>query len=243
MSDVLPITGIPRRGLPPLALVTGDPHRVPIIADMLDGGSPVAMSREYVTYTGSWKGTELTIASHGVGAPGAVLLFQELATAGCTTVIRVGTCGALAGEIADGDLVIAETAIREDGVTDQMVPDAYPASCTPEVVKALQAAAESAGARWHLGRVLTTALFFPGLLPPTLKRHASAGVIAVEMELSALLVTATLKDMRAGGIFAVDGNPARQTTDDYDPHRAVVRDGVRAAIEIALDALATLGDA
>lgn len=59
----------------------------------------------------------MVVASHGVGAPGAILLFQELAEAGVRTIIRFGTAGAIRPGIADGDLVIAEAAVRDDGVT------------------------------------------------------------------------------------------------------------------------------
>lgn len=237
MDDFLPITGIPRQGLATFALVTGDPKRVPRIAEMLDGCREIADRREYVTYAGTWKGTELLVASHGVGAPGAVLMFQELAAAGVTTFIRAGTCGALVESIEDGDLIVATGAVREDGVTDQMVPSSYPASSTPEVVIALQGAAERLGHPVHQGTVLTSALFFPGLLGSTLSKRANEGVIAVEMELAALLVTAGLKERRAGGILVVDGNPLRTKPDSYDPHRAVVDDGVRAMIAVSLDAL------
>jgi uridine phosphorylase len=241
VSDVLPITGLPRTGLPADALVTGDPHRVPRIGAMLDGCIAVADRREYVTYTGSWKGTPLVVASHGVGAPGAVLLFQELAQAGVRTIVRAGTCGALVESIADGDLIVATGAVREDGVTDQMVPPDYPATSTPEVVMALQGAAQRLGHTCHVGTVLTSALFFPELIEESLPRHAREGVIGVEMELAALLVVAELKGLRAGAVFAVDGHPTGRTDPmAYQPGRDVVRDAVGAAITVALDALADM---
>jgi uridine phosphorylase len=237
LSGDLPITGVPREGLPKLALVTGDPKRVPRIAEMLDGCREIADRREYVTCTGAWKGTELVVASHGVGAPGAVLLFHELAQAGVTTMVRAGTCGALDESISDGDLIVATGAVREDGVTDQMVPSSHPASSNPEVVMALQGAAERLEHPVHQGTVLTSALFFPGLLGSTQAKHAADGVIAVEMELAALLVIASLKGLRAGGVLVVDGAPLNATPEAYDPHRTVVQDGVRAMFTVALDAL------
>jgi uridine phosphorylase len=241
LDGVFPITGIPRQGLPALALVTGDPQRIPTIADMLDGPRAVGAAREYVTYTGAWKGTEVAVSSHGVGAPGAVLLFHELAAAGVRTIVRAGTCGALVERISDGDLIVATGAVREDGVTDLMAPPSFPATCTPEVVMALQTAIERLGHPWHSGPVLTSALFFPGPLGSTLKRHAGSGVIGVEMELSALLVFAGLMGLRAGGVFAVDGHPVgRADPMAYEPGRPVVREAVGAAITVALDALADL---
>lgn len=165
-------------------------------------------------------------------------MFQELAMAGVKTMIRIGTCGGVVEEVDDGDLVIATAAAREDGVTEQMVPGGYPAFCTPEVVLALQKAAQESGYPWHRGLIWTKALFFPGVLTPPLDAYAKAGVIAIEMELSALLVTASMKGLRAGGILTVDGNPLkRKGQTEYNPHRQIVEEAVGKSIEIALNAI------
>ncbi|MEX2558113.1 MAG: nucleoside phosphorylase [Actinomycetota bacterium] len=244
MSGDLPITGIPREGLPKLALVTGDPDRISFIAKMLDGSREVASRREYVSCVGSWKGVELVVCSHGVGAPGAILAFHELATAGVGTFVRAGTCGGLVESIADGDLVIATSAVRRDGVTDQMVDETFPAVSDAGVVSALERAASRSGHPWHRGIVLTQAMFFPGVLDDRIAAYAQEGAIAVEMELSALLVLASMKGLRAGGVLTSDGNPMTSSgPESYDPHRIVVQEGIRAMFNVALDALHDLADA
>jgi uridine phosphorylase len=68
-----------------------------------------------------------------------------------------------------------------------------------------------------------------------------AGVIGIEMEYAALLVIATLRRVRAGGIFVIDGNPAEaQDMTGYNPHKQVVEDAKTQAIQIALDTLRQL---
>jgi uridine phosphorylase len=240
MSDFLPITKIPRGGLPEHAIVCGDPTRAARIAELLEDSARIGSNREYVTYRGAWKGTELVVSSHGVGGPGAMCCFVELAQAGVRNFIRVGTCGALLDGIQDGHLVIPTGAIRDDGVTHLMVPAGFPAFATPEVVLALQQAALEVGHPWHRGMIWTKSLFFPGVLDVLWDQHVRAGAIAVEMELSALLVMATMKGLRAGGILASDGNPTRRTAEEYDPHRAVVAEGVDASASVALRALQLL---
>ena len=238
MNDFLPVTKIPRSGLPEYAVVVGDPRRARMTASMLEDSREIGSNREYVTHRGTWKGVEVVVSSHGVGGPGAICMFQELAMAGVKTMIRAGTCGGTVEAIDDGDVVIATGGVREDGVTDQMVPTAYPCFSTPEVVLALQHAAVAAGHRWHRGIVWTKALFFPGVLTPPSEAYFNAGVIAVEMELSALLVMAAMKGLRAGGILTVDGNPKNRATQaEYNPHRQVVEDGIAAMMGIALDAI------
>ncbi len=137
MTDLLPVTRIPRTGLPPRAVVVGDPFRAERMAKRLDDPVEVAWAREYRTFRGSWQGVEVVVSSHGVGGPGAICLFQELTDAGIGTILRLGTAGAMQAGIGDGDLIIAEGCVRDDGVTQQLVPPEYPAVGSPETVLAL----------------------------------------------------------------------------------------------------------
>ncbi|MFF1378259.1 purine-nucleoside phosphorylase [Streptomyces sp. NPDC058308] len=247
-SDALPITRVPRTGLPARAVVVGDPGRASAVADLLSDAKEVSYHREYRTFTGSWRGTPVVVASHGVGAPGALLLFQELAEAGVATILRLGTAGAIRPGIRDGDLVIADAAVRDDGVSQQLIPAEYPAFSAPEAVLALQRAARAAGAPHHRGVVWTRAAFQPGFLPLPGEAYARAGIAAIEMELSALLVFAATHGLTAGGALVVDGANAdelvdKDATGGYDPHRDVVALGVERGARIALDALRLLAAA
>jgi uridine phosphorylase len=225
-------------------LVVGDPGRAEQAAGRLDGARQVAANREYATWTGEFGGRPVTIVSHGIGAAGAGICFEELARAGVKTIIRAGTCGALRDDISDGDLVIATGAVRDDGLSPRLVPLSYPAVSDPRVVGALMAAAEAAGVGCHRGVVLTSDLFYPsaalGGIEWTVWQQSR--VVAVEMELAALLVIAALHGIAAGGILTVDGNPTLAASDmsEYDPHRQTVVDGKARMLEVALDALTDL---
>ncbi|MFI1484426.1 nucleoside phosphorylase [Streptomyces sp. NPDC020747] len=247
-QDPLPITRIPRTGLPPHAVVVGDPARAAAVAALLDGAQEVSYHREYRVFSGSWKGLPVVVASHGVGGPGAILLFQELADAGVRTILRFGTAGAMRPGIRDGDLVIAEAAVRDDGVTQQLLPPEYPAVAAPEAVLALQRAAREQGARHHRGFVWTRAAFRPGLIP--LASYDGAGLAAIEMELSALFITASLRGLTAGGVLVIDGVNADELVDEdapfstggYNPHREVVAAGVERGSVVSLEALRLLAE-
>ncbi|MFI0977099.1 nucleoside phosphorylase [Streptomyces sp. NPDC021093] len=246
-QDLLPITRIPRTGLPPHAIVVGDPARAAAVAELLENPEEVSHHREYRTFTGTWKGTPVTVSSHGVGGPGAMLLFQELADAGTRTILRLGTAGAIASGINDGDLVIAEAAVRDDGVTQQLLPPEYPAFASPESVLALQRAARAAAAPYHRGVVWTRAAFQPGFVELPVDAYTRAGIAAIEMELSALLVLASTRGLVAGGVLVIDGVNADELTDEeatggYDPHRDVVAEGVARGSVVALEALRLLAE-
>jgi uridine phosphorylase len=138
----------------------------------------------------------------------------------------------------DGDLVIATSAVRDEGTSVRLIPAEYPAVAAAGLVTALGDALIDAP-RVHQGVVLTSDLFYPmPMLGSPLQRWADAGVLAVEMELSVLLVLAGLRGVAAGGVFAIDGNPvASADMTEYSPHRDVVRQAADAAVRAGLDAL------
>jgi uridine phosphorylase len=72
--------------------------------------------------------------------------------------------------------------------------------------------------------------------------YVRAGVLAIEMELSALLVHGSLHGLATGGVLVVDGVAADDLvgTTGYDPHRDVVAAGVERGMDVALDALVRL---
>jgi uridine phosphorylase len=242
VSDLLPVTRLPRTGLPTRAVVVGDPFRAERVAKRLEDPVEVAWAREYRSFRGSWAGVEVVVSSHGVGGPGAICLFQELADAGVRTILRLGTAGAMQPGVGDGDLVIAEACVRDDGVTQQLVPPEFPAVASAEAVLALVDAARRREAPHHRGLVWTRAAFYPGLLPVPMPAYVRAGVLAIEMELSALLVLGSLRGLTTGGVLVIDGAAADELVEStgYDPHRDVVAEGVDRGIAVALDALAGL---
>lgn len=235
-----PITGLPAAGLPVYALVVGDPARARRIGALLSGGRLLASLREYESWIGGWTtpsgiSANVVVASHGVGAAGAICLFEELHAGGARRLIRLGTAGAMTADLRAGDLVIAEAAVRDDGVTAQMLPPEYPAYATPELVLALAASARDRGASARRSLAWTRALFHPGLLPLPTSIYAASGVIALEMELSALFVHAAARGYQRAGLLVIDGVSADDAP--YNPHTPEVRDSVGRAAEVALDAL------
>lgn len=234
----LPITGLPRGGVSPAVLVCGDPARADAIAAALDNARPLSDKREYRAYQGTYHGRPVTVCSHGIGAPGAAIAFEELIAAGGRTIIRVGTCGSLQPDLQAGQLVIATAAVQNTGVVAELAPRGYPAVADGEVVAALAMAAARDGVPARRGLVLTRDAFYPGLAPdaPDYATLSAARVLAVEMECAALFVIGSLRGARTGAILTVDGNVLNEaeSMDTYHPGREVVSEGVRQAIQTAL---------
>lgn len=239
-KNLLPCIHVAPGDIPPRVITCGDPARAERIAQRLENAKNLAKNREFWVYTGTHKGTELAVVSHGVGCGGAAIAFESLWRAGAKVIIRTGTCGGMQPDVLAGDLVVATGACREEGVTEKMIPLSYPAIADGEVVAALMQSAKANNRPVHKGLVLTQALFYPGFLESTVKLYAKAGIKAMENEVASLLVVSSLHGVKAGAIVAVDA-PAfelvgvagyNQTAEGGDVVQAVEDE-----ITIALDAI------
>ncbi|MDT8304620.1 MAG: nucleoside phosphorylase [Anaerolineae bacterium] len=238
----LPITGLPVGGVPPAVLVCGDPERATLTADLFNEASLLSERREYRAYRGMVAGMPVAVCSHGIGAPGAAIAFEELVAAGARRLIRIGTCGAMQPGMVAGDLVVATAAVDRTGYGRLTVPDGYPAVASVRLTSALLDAAAEQGHAVRSGIVLTNDSFYPGVETPHATPYpvlSAAGVVAVEMECAALFVTGSLRVVQTAAILAVDGNvlEQRESMETYDPHREAVSAAVEAEIAIALLAL------
>ena len=241
-SRYLPITGLPVGGVSPSVVVCGDPARAERVAALLDSATLLSDQREYRAYRGKYHDQPITVCSHGIGAPGAAIAFEELIAAGARRIIRVGTCGALQPDLAAGDLIVAMAAVQNTGYGRETVPDGYPAAADPALTLALARAATVARPATRRGVVLSRDNFYAGVAAPAAPDYrtmSAARVLAVEMECAALFLVGSLRDVATAAVLVVDGNvlAAGESFDTYQPGQPVVADSVAAAISCALEAL------
>ena len=222
----------------PYVLVCGDPGRAEQIAALCQDTRELAYNREYRTFVGTYEGQKVTITSHGVGSAGAAICFEELIKVGARVIIRVGTCGSLIEGLGQGDHIVATAAVREDGVSNQLIPIGYPAIADSRVTDNLEEVVKKSSATYRRGIILTSDLFYPGVLTTSLELYSRAGIPGVEMECSALFVIASLRGIRAGSILTVDGNPLKWKEGNYDPHGKRVAEGKARMLHLALQGIA-----
>lgn len=233
----LPILKVDSSLINEKVIVCGDPARAEKIAGRLDSAEEISFNREYRLFNGTKNNVDISVVSHGVGAAGAAVCFEELIKGGAREIIRVGTAGSLSGEIADGDIVIASAAVREDGLTEQLIAMPYPAVASKELIDRLEWAAKETNIRTKTGIVLTVGAFYPELEGLPNNYYSRANVLAVEMEASALFVIAGIHGVEAGAIFAIDGIAVDFDADKYNPHRDKIDKAIEDEIEIAVKAI------
>ncbi len=205
--------------LAPYILTCGDPDRARRIARFFDRVTLRRKNREFLTYTGLYHGLPVSVIATGIGAAASAIAIVEAAQCVApATFIRLGSTGALQDHINLGDLVITAEALREENTTHFYAPAEQKALAHPQVLAALQEAAAALQVPNHVGVTCTSPDFyagqgrvvpgFPTLEPDMVGRLSQAGVLNLEMEMSAYLTLArvsTLK-LRAGGACVVVNN-------------------------------------
>jgi len=220
-----------------VALLPGDPFRVPMIAEFLTDVQEVAHNREHRTMTGWYKGRRITATSTGMGCPSTAIAVEELARVGVTSFIRVGSTGALQPGVEPGDLLVSEGSFRNDGTTDAYVPKGFPAVPDLAVTMSLSRHAEriaaAAGTRSYTGISVSDDAFYAET-PEWIAQLNRMGILNVEMEASAMYVVARLRGLRAGMVCACSSNLVDGSS-LYDEKNRALKDGWTRSIEAALE--------
>jgi uridine phosphorylase len=189
----------------PYVLVPGDPGRVRRIADRFDESRLVAENREYIVYTGFYRGHPVSVCSTGIGGPAASIAFEELIRVGAKVFIRVGSAGGRQKDIAVGTPVVISAACRGEGTSKVYLPVEFPAVADLRVTNALVTALEEAGDPFRVGIGYTRDAYY--VQDQVLnKLLTDAGVVAAEQEAAVLFIVSSLRRVAAGTIVSTDSN-------------------------------------
>jgi purine-nucleoside phosphorylase len=196
----------------PTVLMPGDPLRAKWIAEtFLDDAKCYNEVRGMYGYTGTWRGERVSVQGSGMGQPSLAIYANELfGEYDVSTIIRVGSCGALTPKLALRDLVIASGACTDssmnriafEGLDYAPVADfgllraAYDASA--ELVPTGSGDVPTV----HVGLIFSSDSFYASR-PELTRRMVDYGVLAVEMEASALYTLAAKYGRRALAICTV----------------------------------------
>lgn len=138
----------------------------------------------------------------GIGAPVAALLMEELIVRGVRRFLSVGHVGALDTDVPFGSVIVPTRAIRDEGTSHHYLePDTY-VDVSPSLLADIEASLEDAGVDYHAGPNWTTDAPFRETAAEV-ERYREAGVLTVDMELSATLAVAEYRNVEAGGLFTV----------------------------------------
>ncbi len=197
--------GAPRGAVAEAILLPGDPLRARFVAERyLQGAVCYNEVRGMLGYTGTWKGKRVSVQGTGMGQPSLAIYANELITEhGAKQLIRIGTCGSIQPSLRVRDLVLAMTASTDSSMNRLRFRgmDFAPAASFSLFRRAV-AAAERLGLAVAAGGVLSSDSFYPDD-PDGWRMWASYGVLAIEMESSALYTLASRHGAEALTILTV----------------------------------------
>ncbi len=225
----------------PAVLMPGDPLRARWIAEtFLEDTACYTEVRGMLGYTGTYRGTPVSVQGSGMGQPSLAIYAHELLTEyGVRSIVRVGSCGALTPRLGLRDLVIASGActdsamnrIRFEGLDYAPVADfaltraAYDAAAT-----------RGLGERTHVGLIFSSDSFYSPR-PELTARMVDYGVLAVEMEASALYTLAAQHQARALAVCTVSDHIVTGEETTAQERQETFTE----MVEIALDAIIGTG--
>ena len=218
-------------------LVPGDPLRAKYIADtFFEDARQVNGERGMLGYTGTYRGERVSVQGSGMGLPSLSIYATELLREyDVRTIVRVGSCGALTERLRLRDLVIAQGACTDSSM-NRIRFEGYDYAPIADY-GLLRAAHDSALSRdlpvdTHVGLIFSSDSFYHPR-PELAARMVGYGVLAVEMEASALYTLAAQYGARALAICTVSDHIVTGEETSSQEREQTFGD----MVEIALDAM------
>ncbi len=208
----------------PKIITVGDPDRTRFIASFLKNIEEVNVHRGFLLYTGFYDGERISIACHGVGAPSAAIVFEELIMLGAKLVLRLGTTGALVPELRRGDIIVVSGAgyFKTSPVLqltdDIVVPPVPDVEITLGLYRHLKEHIKDRNV--VLGNVISNDMFYVEN-PELANKLSRLGFIGIEMECATLFTLSRIRGIRSGAVLLVSNSLVREEEREI-PHSSEI---------------------
>lgn len=215
-------------------IMAGDPLRAKFMAERyLENPRLVSQVRGMYCYTGTYKGKEVSVMGHGMGISSiGIYTFELYNFYGVKRIIRTGSCGAYQPYLHIGDIVIAQAACDNSNYALQYgLPGTYAPIATYELLSAAVEKAKDMGVKYAVGNILASEIFYNDD-PDVWKRWQRMGVLAVEMEASALYMNAARSGNEALCICTVSDSLVTHEETTSEQREKTFTDMMEIAFEI-----------
>ncbi|PKG55026.1 purine-nucleoside phosphorylase [Shewanella sp. Choline-02u-19] len=169
-------------------LFPGDPLRAKYIAEtFLEDVVQVTDVRNMLGFTGTYKGTRISVMGSGMGIPSCSIYATELIRDyGVKNLIRVGTCGAVSTDVKVRDVLIGMGACTDSQVNRlRFKGQDFAAIADYSLLSAVVKAAEAKGTKFRVGNIFSADLFYTPD-PEMFDVMEKMNILGVEMEAAGL---------------------------------------------------------
>ena len=185
-------------------LMPGDPLRAKFIAEtFLEDARLVNNVRGIHGYTGTYKGTPVSVMASGMGMPSIGIYAHELYSQyGVESIMRIGSAGAISEKLKLRDVVAAQGACTNSNFAHQYgLPGAFAPIADYTLLETAVAVAREMGVEMPVGNLLSSDTFYDA--SASTMKWARMSVLAVEMEAAALYMTAAYLGKRALALCSI----------------------------------------
>jgi purine-nucleoside phosphorylase len=192
--------------------------------------------RGMLGFTGTWQGVPVSVQGSGMGMPSASIYTHELINEyGARSLIRIGSCGALAEDLNLGDVIAAigsatdsnMNRVRFDGLID------YAPVADFSLLRTAADVADRRGVALRVGPILAADAFYTDR-PDLYDTLADYGVLAVEMESAAIYTIAARYGAKALTILTVSDHIKRGDKMDAAQREQGFSDMVQIGLDTAI---------
>ncbi|HET8548991.1 MAG TPA: nucleoside phosphorylase [Bryobacteraceae bacterium] len=150
-----------------------------------------------------------------IGGPYAVLVAEQLATSGARVILGLTSAGRVSPDLRIPSLVVPAKALRDEGTSHHYLPPADTVEGDAGLAAALQGELSGLGLPVVTGTVWTTDAPYRETAEQ-MKRHASNGILAVEMQAASLFAFGAARTVRCGVVAHVTNSVDHCSADQFD---------------------------
>ena len=219
-------------------LFPGDPLRAKYIAEtFLENVEQVTDVRNMLGFTGTYKGTRVSVMGSGMGIPSCSIYATELVKDyGVKNLIRVGSCGAISHDVKVRDVIIGMGACTDSQVNRlRFGGQDFAAIADYGLLAAVVKAADEKGIAHRVGNVFSADLFYTPQ-PEMFDTMEKMGVLGVEMEAAGLYGVAAEFGAKALCVVTVSDHIRTGEATSSDERQNTFNE----MIEMTLEAVVTL---
>ncbi|MFQ6107235.1 MAG: nucleoside phosphorylase [Thermoplasmata archaeon] len=173
----------------------------------------------------------LTIARPGIGAPEAVMRTEEIISLGIRRFLFLGSGGSLREDLPIGSIVLPTSAVVDEGTSRHYLGERERIDAPGTMSRTLADAAARMGIDIVEGTVWTTDAPYREMRSKA-QELSGQGILAVEMECSALFALGEFREVEVGGLVVISDTLLPEWR--FDP--SLSEGGMRRATDLLLDA-------
>jgi len=147
------------------------------------------------------------IGNFGIGAPVSVIALEELIAFGVKKFITIGSAGTLSRHLKEGDIVLCDSAIRDEGTSSHYLKHSKYSSPSKSITEKIKKLLDESGQKYFIGTSWTIDSPYRETVAEA-KHYQKEGVLTVEMEASALFAVAAYRKVDMGALFTISDSLA-----------------------------------